>query len=166
MRKPHHAIVSIAIITLAAVALLDRRPAPRPRYPYDELAKNEAAANADNGKRVAPVKSIANPSDDVSPEMQAMIGAPYPPHFNADPKTPAEWKELIDRRAKLSIVKHSGDEGEARRHGRGDQNRRRALLHRHAGQDTAREPATASWFMSMAAATCSAPAKPRCRKRS
>jgi acetyl esterase/lipase len=36
--------------------------------------------------------------------MQAMIGAPFPPHFNADPKTPAEWKDLIDRRAKLSIA--------------------------------------------------------------
>ena len=36
--------------------------------------------------------------------MQAMIGAPYPAHFNADPKTPAEWKELINRRAKLAIA--------------------------------------------------------------
>src|SRR5262249_15438889 len=35
---------------------------------------------------------------------QALVGAPYPPHFNADPKTPAEWKELIDRRAKLAIA--------------------------------------------------------------
>ena len=103
MRKPHRAIVSIAIITLAAMTL------PTAAYTqaaisYDELAKNEAAANADNGKRVAPVKSIANPSNDVSADMQAMIGAPFPPHFNADPKTPAEWKELIDRRAKLSIA--------------------------------------------------------------
>ena len=36
--------------------------------------------------------------------MQAMIGAPYPPHFNADPKNAAEWKELIDRRAKLAVA--------------------------------------------------------------
>src|SRR6478735_4076339 len=103
MRKPHHAIVSIAIVTLAAIAL------PATAYTqaavsYDELARNEAAANAENGKRVAPVKSIANPANEVSPEMQAMIGAPFPPHFHADPKTPAEWKELIDRRAKLSIA--------------------------------------------------------------
>src|SRR5262245_11916760 len=102
MRKPHRAIVSIAIITLASIAL------PTAAYTqaaisYDELAKTEAAANADNGKRVAPLKSIGNPANDVSSDMQAMIGAPFPPHFNADPKTPAEWKELIDRRAKLSI---------------------------------------------------------------
>ncbi|MCP3379096.1 MULTISPECIES: alpha/beta hydrolase [unclassified Bradyrhizobium] len=103
MRKPHRAIVSIAITTLAAMTLPVAAYA-QAAISYNELAKNEAAANADNGKRVAPVKSIANPSNDVSADMQAMIGAPFPPHFNADPKTPAEWKELIDRRAKLAIA--------------------------------------------------------------
>ncbi len=108
MRKPHHAIVSIAIVTLAAVNLPTAARAQaaisQPAISYDELAKNEAAANAESGKRVAPVKSMVSPADDVSSDMQAMIGAPYPPHFNADPKTPTEWKELIDRRAKLSIA--------------------------------------------------------------
>jgi hypothetical protein len=103
MRRPHRAIVSIAITTLAAM-ILSTAAYTQAAISYDELAKNEAAANADNGKRVAPVKSIANPSNDVSAGMQAMIGAPFPPHFNADPKTASEWKELIDRRAKLSIA--------------------------------------------------------------
>ncbi|MGY2850334.1 MULTISPECIES: alpha/beta hydrolase [Bradyrhizobium] len=102
MRQPHRAILSIslAVALTASSAIAHAQTAAT----YDDLAKSEAAANADNGKRVAPLKSIGNPTADVSAEMQAMIGAPYPPHFNADPKTPAEWKELIDRRAKLLIA--------------------------------------------------------------
>ena len=102
MRKFHHAILAMSI-TLAVAATLATASA-QTAAPYDELAKSEATANAEKGKRVAPVKSMGNPADDVSAAMQAMIGAPYPPHFNADPKTPAEWKELIERRAKLSIA--------------------------------------------------------------
>ncbi len=102
MRQPHRAILLISF----AVAIAASSTAARAQTTtsYDDLAKIEAAANADNGKRVAPLKSIGNPTTDVSPEMQAMIGTPYPPHFNADPKTPAEWKELIDRRAKEAIA--------------------------------------------------------------
>ncbi|MGY4574968.1 monoterpene epsilon-lactone hydrolase [Bradyrhizobium sp. USDA 3256] len=102
MRQPHRAILSIslAVALTASSAIAHAQTAAT----YDDLAKSEAAANADNGKRVAPLKSIGNPTADVSSEMQAMIGAPYPPHFNADPKTPAQWKELIDRRAKLLIA--------------------------------------------------------------
>jgi acetyl esterase/lipase len=102
MRKFHQAIVAISIALAVAAGLATA--SAQTAAPYDELAKSEAAANAEKGKRVAPVKSMGNPADDVSAAMQAMIGAPYPPHFNADPKTPAEWKELIERRAKLSIA--------------------------------------------------------------
>src|SRR5882757_2228753 len=102
MRQPHHAIISMSILFAVATSSVTARA--QTARSYDELARSEAAANADNGKRVAPLKSIGNPANDVSPEMQAMVGAPYPPHFNADPKTPAEWKELIDRRAKLAIA--------------------------------------------------------------
>jgi monoterpene epsilon-lactone hydrolase len=91
--------LAVAAISIASVVATHAQTSTS----YDELARSEAAANAEQGKRVAPEKSIGNPSDDVSPAMQAMIGAPYPPHFNADPKTPAEWKELIDRRAKQAI---------------------------------------------------------------
>ena len=96
MRKAPYAAISMGI-TLAVVAMT--AASAQTAVSYDELAKSEAAANAETGKRVAPLKSIGNPGDEVSPEMQAMIGAPYPPHFNADPKNAAEWKELIDRRA-------------------------------------------------------------------
>ncbi|MBR1207640.1 MULTISPECIES: alpha/beta hydrolase [unclassified Bradyrhizobium] len=107
MRQPHRALLSISLLSISlAVALAASSATAHAQTApsYDELAKREAAANAEDGKRVAPLKSIGNPSSDVSPEMQAMIGEPYPPHFNADPKTPAEWKELIDRRAKLLIA--------------------------------------------------------------
>jgi len=100
MRRSHLALGSASLALLAVTVPAYAQTATT----YDELAKSEAAANAENGKRVSPQKSLRNPSDEVSPEMQAMIGAPYPPHFNADPKTPAEWKELIDRRAKLAIA--------------------------------------------------------------
>ena len=102
MRQPRHVIVSMSILFAVATSCATTRA--QTAVPYDELAKREAAANAEDGKRVAPLKSIGNPTIDVSPEMKAMIGAHYPPHFNADPKTPAEWKELIDRRAKLLIA--------------------------------------------------------------
>src|ERR1700760_3577657 len=99
MRRTCIAIAAISFASLIATATYAQTTPS-----YDELAKSEGAANAEAGKRVAPEKSSGNPSDDVSPAMQAMIGAPYPSHFNADPKTPAEWKELIDRRAKLAIA--------------------------------------------------------------
>jgi acetyl esterase/lipase len=102
MRKASYAAISMGI-TLAVVAMTAAASA-QTAMSYDELAKSEAAANAENGKRVAPLKSIGNPGDEVSLEMRAMIGAPYPPHFNADPKNTAEWKELIARRAKLAVA--------------------------------------------------------------
>ena len=107
MRQPQRAIVSLSLLSISlalAVATSCATARAQTAASYDELAKREAAANAEDGKRVAPLKSIGNPTADVSAEMQAMIGAPDPPHFNADPKTPAEWKELIDRRAKLLIA--------------------------------------------------------------
>ena len=71
---------------------------------YTELATRQGAANAQPGTRNAPPHSTLTPVQDVSPQMQALIGAPYPPHFNADPKNAAEWKELIARRAAPSIA--------------------------------------------------------------
>ena len=102
MRQPQRAIVPICFAFALAASSITAHA--QTAASYDELAKSEAAANADSGKRVAPLKSIGNPTADVSPEMQAMIGTAYPPHFNADPKTSAEWKELIDRRAKQAIA--------------------------------------------------------------
>src|SRR4029077_15821908 len=99
MRRFQHAILAISITLALATTVRAQSTAS-----YDELAKSEAAANAENGKRGAPSKTLGKQPDEVSPKMGGMIGPPHPPHFNADPKTPAEWKELIERRAKLSIA--------------------------------------------------------------
>jgi acetyl esterase/lipase len=67
-----------------------------------DFAKLEAAQNAANAKpgpRVVPGRSIPVPPT-ASPQLQAIIAAPYRvPNWNADPKSPAEWKELISRLA-------------------------------------------------------------------
>src|SRR5260221_4255879 len=71
---------------------------------YPATAAAQAAANAQPGARRSPAHISPAPSNEVSSQMQAMIAAPYPPHFNADPKDAAEWKELINRRAALAAA--------------------------------------------------------------
>ena len=71
---------------------------------YSDTATAQAAANAQPGARRSPAHVSPAPTNEVSPQMQGMIAAPYPPHFNADPKDAAEWKELINRRAALTAA--------------------------------------------------------------
>jgi hypothetical protein len=57
-----------------------------------------------------PERDIPIPTEGVSPQEQAIIGAPYLPIFNMHPKDSAEWKELVvwaatDAIAELSILK-------------------------------------------------------------
>lgn len=70
---------------------------------YDQTVAAAAAANAARDVRNAPAKSMKVPTDEVSANIQALIGNPFPPHMNADPKTPDEWKALINARAQLAI---------------------------------------------------------------
>ncbi len=70
---------------------------------YAEIAASQAPANTTPGIRKSPAHTTLTPTNDVSPQMQALIGGPYPPHFNADPKNAAEWKELINQRSALVI---------------------------------------------------------------
>jgi hypothetical protein len=46
---------------------------------------------------------LAVPTVDVSPQEQALIGAPLPPFWNTHPKDAAEWKALIKTRADAII---------------------------------------------------------------
>ncbi|WP_315838825.1 alpha/beta hydrolase [Bradyrhizobium prioriisuperbiae] len=71
---------------------------------YAAKAASQAAANATAGDRSSPAQVSPAPSADVSPQLQALIKAPYPPHFNADPKTADEWKTLINQRAQLIMT--------------------------------------------------------------
>ena len=70
---------------------------------YAQLAPAQAAANAQPGARKSPAQTSPVPTNEVSPQAQALIAGAYPPHFNADPKTPAEWKALIDARTALAV---------------------------------------------------------------
>ncbi len=71
---------------------------------HAQPVSDPAAANAKPGPRTVPSHVIPVPTQDVSPEAQKLIGLPYPATFNADPKTPAEWKELIAARAKVGAA--------------------------------------------------------------
>lgn len=70
---------------------------------YAQLAPAQAAANAQPGARKSPAQTSPVPTNEVSPQAQALIAGAYPPHFNADPKTSAEWKALIDARTALAV---------------------------------------------------------------
>ena len=71
---------------------------------YAETAQAQGAANAQPGARRSPAQVSPVPTNEVSPQMQALIGAPYPPHFNAAPKDAEAWKALINQRAALTIA--------------------------------------------------------------
>ncbi|SEK15779.1 Acetyl esterase/lipase [Variovorax sp. OK605] len=81
---------------LAAAALSACSQVPQT---YAEKASAQGTANAQPGARRSPAQLSPVPTSEVSPQMQALIAAPYPAHFNAAPKDAAEWKELINRRA-------------------------------------------------------------------
>jgi len=53
----------------------------------------------EGGIREVPAKELAVPTVEVSPQMQALIGAPLPGFWNDHPKDAAAWKALIKMRA-------------------------------------------------------------------
>ena len=62
-----------------------------------------AAFALEAGIREAPAKALAVPTVGVSPQEQALIGAPLPPFWNMHPKDATEWKALIKTRADVII---------------------------------------------------------------
>ncbi|MBV8422706.1 MAG: alpha/beta hydrolase [Hyphomicrobiales bacterium] len=86
---------ALALPTLAQDAAVQRNPAAD--FAALETAQN--AANAKAGPRIVPGRSIPVPST-ASPELQVSIAGPYRvPAWNANPKTAAEWRELINKLA-------------------------------------------------------------------
>ena len=69
---------------------------------FNDLAAAEAAANAKPGPRSTPARTMPVPTDEVSPEAQALIALPFPPHMVAAPADAAAWKDLITKRAALA----------------------------------------------------------------
>ena len=63
------------------------------------VALPTAAFALEAGIREVPAKEIAVPTADVSPQDQAVIGAPLPPFWNDHPGDAAAWKALIKTRA-------------------------------------------------------------------
>ena len=66
---------------------------------YAQLAAAEAAANSHSGPRSSPAHVIPVPTNEVSPQLQALISAPFPPHMDANPQNADEWRALVERRA-------------------------------------------------------------------
>jgi hypothetical protein len=87
--------IVIAALTSAAHAQLSAPANPG----FAAVEAQENAANGKAGPRVVPGRAIPVP-DTVSPQLRAAIAAPYRvPAWDADPKSPAEWKELISKLA-------------------------------------------------------------------
>ena len=63
------------------------------------IAVPAAAFSLEAGIREVPAKDIPVPTADVSPQEQALVGAPLPPFWNDHPKDAAAWKALINMRA-------------------------------------------------------------------
>ncbi len=93
-----HSLLILAFTALAFPAAAQTPPG------YDQLAPAQAAANAQPGARHAPAHVDPVPREEVSPQLQALIGNPYPPTFNADPKSADDWKKLIEMRVAPTIA--------------------------------------------------------------
>jgi epsilon-lactone hydrolase len=69
---------------------------------YAQQPQQEATPPVPPGARHVPDHIVPVP-DTVSPQMQAIIAQPYNPNWNVVPKTPAEWKAIVDKAA-ASVV--------------------------------------------------------------
>jgi epsilon-lactone hydrolase len=89
------ALPALAVLATAQDASVGRGPAAD--FAALEAAQN--AANAKAGPRTVPGRSIPVPTT-ASEQLQASIAAPYRvPTWNANPKSAAEWKEVIAKAA-------------------------------------------------------------------
>jgi monoterpene epsilon-lactone hydrolase len=98
MRNLRHPAIISLVLTVTLAPPMMAQIAARQAEPDSDFATIEArqnAANAQAGPRTVPGRSIPLP-DTVSPELRADIAAPYRlPNWNANPKSAAEWKELV-----------------------------------------------------------------------
>jgi monoterpene epsilon-lactone hydrolase len=91
-----------AIAALAAVVTV--RPALALDPDFATVEAQENAANSKSGPRAVPGRAIPVPGT-VSPQLQSTIAAPYRiPAWDADPKSAAEWKDLITKLADAGIA--------------------------------------------------------------
>ncbi len=95
---------AIAQISTAPNLPATSQPLPAAVAPSEadvaQLGQSQSAANSHAGPRTVPGRVIPVPTD-VSPELRAAIAAPFGTTFwNLNPpRTPAEWKEAVAKRA-------------------------------------------------------------------
>jgi epsilon-lactone hydrolase len=93
------ALIPFALTAALALPALTQTAAGEAGPDFATLEAAQNAANAKPGPRTVPGRVIPVPGT-ASPELQATIAAPYrAPAWNANPKSAAEWKELISRLA-------------------------------------------------------------------
>jgi epsilon-lactone hydrolase len=111
MHYPQHpALLSLTLTAMLAATAVQAQPAPAAAPPsgtgsgFAQLEAAQNAANANPGPRVVPGRSIPVPAT-VSQQLQTAIAAPYRlPAWNANPKSAAEWKDLINKLAAPTIA--------------------------------------------------------------
>jgi monoterpene epsilon-lactone hydrolase len=86
--KPSKKLVTSVYTAIACAALLMQPAFAQP---------------APTSAREVPSRTIPVP-DTVSPQMQAIIGRPFNPGFNAVPATTAEWKARVDKAALMTVA--------------------------------------------------------------
>ena len=99
MKISRLAATAFVVATAAFAAPAGQESAPGAPIDFTALEAAQHAANAASGPRTVPGRSIPIPNT-VSPELQAMIAAPYGPIRN--PRNAAEWKDLVARLAMTS----------------------------------------------------------------
>src|SRR5580658_10722034 len=87
--KPMYACVLALLLAVTPCAAQPSQPVANPPVPP--------------GARQVPARVIPVP-DTVSPQMQAIIAQPYNPTWNVVPKSPAEWKAIVDKAAASVIA--------------------------------------------------------------
>jgi monoterpene epsilon-lactone hydrolase len=88
--------MKITHVALLALLLAGSSCAPQP-------SQQAAMPSVPPGARQVPARIIPVP-DTVSPQMQAIIAQPYNPTWNVVPKSPAEWKAIVDKGAAAVIA--------------------------------------------------------------
>jgi acetyl esterase/lipase len=99
-------------LALIGLALASGAPALADEASFAETARAEAAANDRPGPRTTPEKVIPVP-DDVSPDMQRIIAAPFGDVLK-EPKTALEWKlevALVDAIARSHVERFQRELG-------------------------------------------------------
>jgi len=97
--------VAAALFAWPALAL---DPGGQTVSDFATLEAIQNAANSKPGPRTVPGRSIPVPGT-ASPELQARIAAPYRvPAWDANPKSAAEWKELINNLASAAATAQKG----------------------------------------------------------